>query len=90
MLMVWCGDGGGGSKPPRGPVTPVLRKKGSGPVAYGGRQSESMSLLVVVRGDAGAPCELGGVVVAVRTLKKPPGEKVRRPPQMAERPSQGR
>ena len=85
---------GGGTKPPRGPVTGYrlhpLRKKGSGPAARTEGASRSSCLLVVVRGDAGAPCELGGVVVAVRTLKKPPGEKVRRPPQMAERPGQGR
>ena len=37
--------------------------------------SRRSCLLVVVRGGAGAPCELGVVVVAVRTLKKPPGEK---------------
>jgi hypothetical protein len=67
---------GGGTKPPRGPVTPVLRKKGSGPAARTEGASRRSCLLVAVRGGAGAPCGLGGVVVvAVRTLKKPPGEK---------------
>jgi hypothetical protein len=66
---------GGGTKPPRGPVTPVLRKKGSGPAARTEGASRRSCLLVVVRGGAGAPCELGVVVVAVRTLKNRRGKR---------------
>ena len=50
--------GGGGTKPPRGPVTPVLRKKGSGPAARAEGASRRSCLLVVVRGGAGAPCDV--------------------------------